>query len=332
MNKLKTYLEEMTGSPSKIRELQDDEKANLPMYMQNMYLFFSINLFNTEVVLIEPTDQLEIKIAQLETHLNSVKNILNKEVVVVLYNLQSYQRSRLIERKVQFIVPGQNLFMPYLLVDLRPLFEPKKEIGQKLSPAAQMILLWYLLDKKDSFDFSKSNFKDVAAFFKYSAMTISKVAVELNQHDICSFQEEGRDKYIQFREDKNSLWHDIEEKLSSPISKTIYYTELASHSNMMLSSWSALSEYTAMNPSREENYAIYNKDYGKLKKKLSQFETPDKQAPFVLEIWKYDPTKFSEINFTNDNVIDPLSLYLILKESGDERVSYELENLIDHIW
>lgn len=31
MNKLKTYLEEMTGSSSNIRELQDNEKANLPM-------------------------------------------------------------------------------------------------------------------------------------------------------------------------------------------------------------------------------------------------------------------------------------------------------------
>jgi len=134
----------------------------------------------------------------------------------------------LIERKVQFIVPGQNLFMLYLLVDLRLLFEPKKEIGQKLSPAAQVILLWYLLDKNILFDLRRNNFKDVAAFVKYSAMTISKVAAELYQHDICSFQEDGRDKFIEFREDKKSLWNDVEEKLSSPISKNIYFTELPS--------------------------------------------------------------------------------------------------------
>jgi hypothetical protein len=326
------YLQEITGIHCHIRELKDYEKSNLPMYMQSMYLFYITELFNTEIIFLEPTDQLEIKIAQIETHLNTVRDTLKKEVVVVFYNLQAYQRSRLIERKIQFIVPGQNLFMPYLLVDLKPLYESKVEKSKKLSPAAQMILLWYLLDKEEKFDFRTSNFKDVAAFFDYSAMTISKVAKELFLHDICSFQEEGKDKFIQFKADKKSLWFEIEEKLSTPISKKLYFMKPPSQNIMVLSSWSALPEYTAMNPSRETYFAIYKEVYYKLREELNQIDTPDKQAPFVLEIWKYNPAKFSEINFTEDNVIDPLSLYLILKEGSDERTFYELEDLIDHIW
>lgn len=332
MEKLKKYIEETFGDPCLIETLTNNEKADLPMYVLSMYDLYRAKLFDTVIVFMAPINQLELKIAQIEAHLKTIKQTLGKETIVVLNSLKAYQRSRLIQKKIQFIVPGQNMFMPYLLIDLKPLNNNIVEKQDELSPAAQLILFWYLLDHQNNFDFSETNFKEVAAFFDYSAMTISKVAEEFYLNDICSFNEDGKDKFMLFKKDKKRLWFEIETKLSSPILKKSFFSHPPKIENKVLSSWSALPEYTEMNPSRETHYAIYKEHYYKIKDELSACETSDKQAPYVLEIWKYNPSKISEILYTEDNVIDPLSLYLILKEGNDERTFFELENLIDQIW
>ena len=47
-------------------------------------------------------------------------------------------------------------------------------------------------------------------------------------------------------------------------------------------------------------------------------------APIELEIWKYDPQLLSE-----SNRVDPLSLYLSLAETKDERVEAALDKLLE---
>ncbi len=47
----------------------------------------------------------------------------------------------------------------------------------------------------------------------------------------------------------------------------------------------------------------------------------------IVEIWKYSPHLLS-----NTNTVDKLSLYLSLKETEDERVQIELDNLLNALW
>ncbi len=55
----------------------------------------------------------------------------------------------------------------------------------------------------------------------------------------------------------------------------------------------------------------------------SMFElTTDEPGSIELEIWKYPPELFA-----NNDMVDPLSLFLSLKSSKDERVEMALEEL-----
>jgi len=46
----------------------------------------------------------------------------------------------------------------------------------------------------------------------------------------------------------------------------------------------------------------------------------------VIEIWRYNPKRLS-----NDEYVDKLSLYLLLKNNSDELVQNELEQIINDI-
>ena len=45
-----------------------------------------------------------------------------------------------------------------------------------------------------------------------------------------------------------------------------------------------------------------------------------------MEVWRYSPALLS-----NTTVVDPLSLYLILKDDEDERVSMELDYMLHQV-
>jgi hypothetical protein len=46
----------------------------------------------------------------------------------------------------------------------------------------------------------------------------------------------------------------------------------------------------------------------------------------VIEIWRYNPSILSK-----SGIVDRLSLYLSLKDSKDERIQIELDNMINEI-
>lgn len=53
----------------------------------------------------------------------------------------------------------------------------------------------------------------------------------------------------------------------------------------------------------------------------------DKQyGDIIVEVWRYDPALIA-----TDRYVDKLSLYLAMRNSGDERIQKELETMIDNL-
>ena len=57
----------------------------------------------------------------------------------------TYQRKRLIDHRVPFIVPGNQLYLPSFGMDLREFYRKLHETPETFSPAAQVVLLYLLL-------------------------------------------------------------------------------------------------------------------------------------------------------------------------------------------
>ena len=67
-------------------------------------------------------------------------------VVYVTTTLASYERKRLVQQKVPFIVPGNQLYLPELAIDLREYFRRRSVPPTNgFSPSTQAMLITALL-------------------------------------------------------------------------------------------------------------------------------------------------------------------------------------------
>ena len=124
-------------------------------------------------------------------------------VVFLTDALSSANRQRLIQQGVNFIVPGNQLFLPELGADLREYFRSEVRLAvEKLTPAAQVVVLASLLRE----DLDGQTPKSLAERFQYSAMSTGRVVDELQRHGILSIDVRGRERRIAFKQEGDDRW------------------------------------------------------------------------------------------------------------------------------
>src|SRR5436190_285935 len=85
----------------------------------------------------------EAFVAALERYL---RETLHDRVVFAAASVTAHNRSRLIGQRIGFIVPGNQLYIPELAMDLREHFRASKSRhADGLSPAAQAVLFHHIL-------------------------------------------------------------------------------------------------------------------------------------------------------------------------------------------
>jgi len=310
--------------------MPENELAKLPVYVNQIYRIYTTSLLDQKIILVQLVNSNNLSVAQTEKQLKNLKKLFNKKVVLILDQVVSYNRSRLIKKRINFIVPGKQLFLPEMLIDLKE--GGLKNIAavekQYLIPSAQVIILYHILGLSTDWDIEKNPFKDIAAKLNYSAMAISKAVDNLQKLDLITTVGE-KEKYIRFRYDKVEMWDTIEGKgiWNNPVFKRIYIDEIPSGVRTWYCNTSALPEYSDMNRSRQNYLAIGRTLYNKLNKEDLFINANPTEGSYCLEIWKYDPGILTECAMADELLVDPLSLYLTLKSSQDERIEMALEQI-----
>ena len=141
-----------------------------------------------------------------------VEKAFNRPVVFVLPVLESYNRKRLIQKQVAFIIPGKQLFIPQLLIDLRDFRQPEQRHGEKFLPAAQCLLLFHLLKENTT----GLNLKAIAEKIGYTQTTITRAARDLVEKNMINI-EGTKEKKIVWQSDKKALWQKARPILQSPV-------------------------------------------------------------------------------------------------------------------
>jgi hypothetical protein len=308
----------------------------LPIYIHETFKLYSINLFNTGIILAELKNEDELSIQQTEKQVQQIKNLLNVKVVVVLENIQAYNRKRLIEKGINFIVPGKQLYMPDMLIDLRESFvHPKvKQKNETLLPSAQFILIYHIIHRNQQWKLEEHPFKEIAQKLAYTPMAITNAIDNLKYHELIEVEGE-KEKFIRFRYDRHKLWNIAHQQniLVNPVIKTVYVDEKPESLFLLQSNASALPEYTDLNPSRQEYFAIEKTVFYGLQKSNALVNMNEYEGRYALEVWKYNPLTLVDELPNDMAVVDPLSLYLSVKESRDERIEMALEQILEKfIW
>jgi DNA-binding MarR family transcriptional regulator len=243
--------------------------------------------------------------------------------------ISAYDRRRLIEQRVAFIVPGTQAYLPSLLLDLRERFQSSAapRSSERLSPSTQAVLLNVIYNRIADLD----GITAPRGFGRYSKMTLSRAIAELRQYGLVQTEAHGRTKRGHFSLSGRELWEKSLPHLRSPIRKTIYVTaeELARIPPGREAGLTALARLSLINQPALGVFA-YHQRFSVAEPNRGIFRaTPHaEEAAAQIELWAYDPLPEARPQPT----VDRLSLFLTLKDDPDERVQAALEALMKGVF
>jgi hypothetical protein len=321
MNTITNYLNEIFGEHVNIVAVREAQMNKLPLYIGSLYTLWKVDLLNRHVYLaLSKTDELQSP-DQYKKHMDILQGILGVPVILVLKGTESYNRNRLIQKKVNFILENKQIFLPDLLVDLKDYLKPEKARKEHLTPAAQYILLFHI--QKQSLN--ATTYKLLSGILPYNYLTVSRAVENLKSFGLC-FMEGGKEKLFRFEENRKELWQKALPFLTNPIKKTVYINDDLPERYQMRTNINALAHYSAINDERLSYFAISVRDFQFLHKqgKIRMFSEYD--GTYFIEQWKYEPTGLADHGF-----VDRLSLYLTFRDNKDERIEGEIEKMMGEI-
>ena len=300
--------------------------GTLPYYFQNAFKFKQVELSGNLLILAIHQDTPGQHLREIRIQLARVQEILQKPVIYCPLNLASYERRNLIEQKVPFIVPGNQMYLPDLGIDLREHFRHKQQKQSNLfTPSTQALIIWHLLNMPTQNEWAPS---DIAVALGYTPMTSSRAIHELVDAHLAEEFSVGRKKYLRMLQSHEITWQNAKPFMRSPVKKKIWIIGNLKlyQSEIRLAGLSGLSERTLLADSSEKCYAITSQQWrDAMQEGVKEIPMPESNS-IQLEIWAYSPAMES-----NSRTVDPLSLWLSLKNISDDRVQMALDELQENI-
>lgn len=243
-------------------------------------------------------------------------------VLLLLDYAPAAVRKQLVVRKIGFVAPGSQFYIPEALLNLRERSaRARAERRGIISPTAQLMLLADLQGQQ----LDDANQTELAARFQVAVMSISRAFDELEALKIGRTIHVGRQRRLHLHVHDGDLWAIVKDKLQTPVRKLrrVYGTfnsEVAPRAGE-----TALAHYTMLGESRVEHRAIAATHWKKVERQLHESSAFDFAQPHtVIETWTYDPRLLAR-----DGFVDPLSLYLSVRHSPDERVAQAADQLLE---
>jgi len=323
MKETKKYLKETLGQEVVVKPLKPAQQKKFPVFMRQWYDFYQARMLDRNIVLLKKKGGETATADRLRKHSQIAEQALDCPVVFVFPFLEPYNRKRLIQKQVAFIVPGKQMFIPQLLIDLRDFRQTAAVKREKLLPAAQCILFYHLLKE----NIETFPLKTVAQKLSYTQATVTRAVQALVEKEIAVKAAENKEVKIRFLKKKKDLWQIALPALQNPVKKTCFLEYPPPSDLVCIAKFSALAQYTNLAENSKNYFAVALKDFEALKKKGQIQIVPANEHEIYLEVWKYNPGILA-----TDKTVDPLSLYLTLKDEKDERVEMELEKMIARLW
>jgi hypothetical protein len=320
---LSDYVELVTGLKPRLDDVPT--AATLPLFLREQYAFAEMHLFGRRVRLaVEKTPPEELSASEYARHAALLRQRFGQDVVLVMAKLPSYVRNRLVREGVPFIVPGAQMFLPMVMVDLRERFsKAASRIQDKLSPVSQLVVIHQILREPDA----HIPLAQLGERLAYSPQAMSFAQEELRDAKLCKVRRAGKMVFLEFGLRGKTLWEKVEPLMASPVRRTQWVRWGQPRARAVVSGTTALSRLSMLAEDAVPTYGMRDRELVAAFEKggLLGCSGPD-DADARMESWKYDPWALAE-----NGVADPCSLYLSLRRSGDERVQKEIGFLIERL-
>ena len=246
---------------------------------------------------------------------------------MVFTNISHIEKKQLLQARVPFADFKGNLFFPPLGLVLNA--NDDVVASKELTPSEQLTWIAFLLTKGQKE-------VDVDMLSQVTGLPNSTIYRCLRTFKTLDWLNKPNKLYT-YTASKKELFLKSESYLFNPIKKRLLLPNvdlenIKSASRLLYGGTYALSYLTFLAESDENSsYVISQRQFNKLSLPLSQHVLEGK----VLEIWRYRPFVSEFWNGFKENqdrqFVDPISLYLTLKDDDDPRVEEEIEALKNNI-
>jgi len=315
------YLQETLGITVKPEAW--DGCRSLPVFMQHLYDCYLVRILGEQCLLLVSRTEEAATPAVVLKHYDITRKKWPGIIVIVRQAIHSNDRQRLIEYKVPFVVPGNQLYLPDIGLDLREHFRKVRKAEKSFSPSTQVVLLHTLL----SGNYSHLTSTQLVSILPYTSMTIKRAFDEIEQTQIGVTHMLGRERELRFEKTGKELWNAALPFLRNPVQKQVTAIFPLSAIKVFKAGLTALSRYSMISAPAYSTLAVYAPAW-----KIARTEPGVRELPYEdegahhLEIWRYDPSLLS-----STHTVDRLSLFLSLRDSGDERVESALDEMMEDL-
>jgi DNA-binding MarR family transcriptional regulator len=303
-------------------EIHENLNINsLPFFISNEYDLIGANLLGHNFIILISKENEKETPAKLNNHMELIRNRLQTDVIFLDSEITPHARQRLIAYKVPFVIPGNQMYLPDLKIDLRDHFKQKRIAGKYLSPSAQAVLI-FILNNKLHEQITPGKLADE---MKYSRMTLTRAFDELEDLGLLKSVTSRKERFLKINKNLYELWKDAIPYLRTPV-KSIVYIKIHNSiwDRFRIAGLNALSQYTKIAAPNLNELAVSTNDYTDgLKTNIFNKTLNKEEADAKLEIWTYS-TRF---NMEDPWSVDKYSLFLSLKNIEDERVEMALKEL-----
>lgn len=293
----------------------------LPPFLRDPYAFVTAPILGTLCLFMLDLGTAHNAAATISKHLFEVSKRWNGEAIYVAAGIDSARRKRLIEQRVPFVVPGNQVYLPMLGIDLREHFHSARGAPDSFSPSTQATLLHALCREVRA----PLSLQEMAATLGYTSMTLSRAFDELEAAGIGRHWVEGRRRLMELAGPRRQLWDKAHPLLRSPVARRVHIEQAKGGSVGLIAGYSALAFYASLAAPRSPVVAVASIAWPRLRDRL-QLGEADAADPGLLEVelWFYRPEAIA-----GGPVVDRLSLYLSLAGANDERVEAALDELLE---
>lgn len=325
--RLRAYFMEAVGLDL---ELEKWAKArSVPFYLTAAFHFLTGKIMGHECLFVICPD--DIGAADVYKHEKQLSKYAGVNKVYVIGSLTHYMRSQLVKMRLSFVVPGTQMYLPNMLMDLREntLSGAKQPVSELLSPSAQAtaIMLLYLDDVVVSTSYLSEE-------FGYSKMTASRVVNELTAFEFIQKHSAGKNNGLKLLGPKSSAWHGLKDKFRSPLREKFYVEgkpqDWSFKGEVCLAGETALASYSMLGEPAVPEYALDRESWKVFvfNNRERVHSSPDyfivNDLPYCeIQVWSYRP------DMCENGVADRLSLYLTLAGHDDERVSMSIDEMME---
>lgn len=315
------YLRETLGA--EVRPVPWEDAARLPVFLTERYRFRRAVIFTQPVLFMIDSLPTEESPAVIRKHITHVRGTCDCPIVYVRDRVTAYNRKRLIEQRVPFIVPGNQMYLPDLGIDLREHFRGQTTNPPRLRPATQAIFIHALLRDGDA----PLATTHLAPELRYSSMTLIRAFDELEAAELAESKVVGRERMLRLAGPRREIWQRAQKFLRDPVKARHFIQPVPPETLGPRAGFSALAAYSMLADPENPVFAMSREHWTSLKQQGALVVLPAREPEaYEIETWTYVPRPFRE-----PSVVDPLSLDLSLRPSADERTVQALDHMLENL-